>query len=53
MTEATHTALVEYARGGGHLVYLQADPAEAMERARRGRTSHAVGRCGRPVAATV
>lgn len=36
MTEATHTALVEYARGGGHLVYLQADPAEAMERARRG-----------------
>ncbi|MCI1674001.1 MAG: bifunctional shikimate kinase/3-dehydroquinate synthase [Bifidobacterium tibiigranuli] len=36
MTPATRQALVDYVRGGGRLIYLQADSKEAMERARRG-----------------
>ncbi|MCI1649106.1 MAG: 3-dehydroquinate synthase, partial [Bifidobacterium tibiigranuli] len=36
MTPATRQSLVDYVHGGGRLIYLQADPKEAMERARRG-----------------
>ncbi|MCH4208604.1 bifunctional shikimate kinase/3-dehydroquinate synthase [Bifidobacterium sp.] len=36
MTTETRRALRQYVADGGKLVYLQADPREAMERARRG-----------------
>lgn len=36
ITETTREALSQYARNGGKVVYLEADPTEAMERARRG-----------------
>ncbi|KFI57573.1 bifunctional shikimate kinase/3-dehydroquinate synthase [Bifidobacterium choerinum] len=36
MTPAVREALHDYAEHGGRVIYLLADPAEAMERARRG-----------------
>ena len=36
MTPSTQCALAEYIERGGRVVYLDADPAEAMERANRG-----------------
>ena len=36
MTPSTQCALAEYIDRGGRVVYLDADPAEAMERANRG-----------------
>ena len=36
MTPAVRECLAEYVSGGGKVIYLMADPREAMERARRG-----------------
>lgn len=36
MTPATQDALADYIADGGRVIYLQADPKEAMERANRG-----------------
>lgn len=41
MTPAVRECLAEYVSGGGKVIYLMADPREAMERARRG----GAGRC--------